>query len=50
MKKFLTLFFALVLALSCIGLVACGGGNDNTPEETTYTITFMSEGEVYKTQ
>lgn len=49
MKKVLTLIFAFVLAISCVGLVACGEKDNNT-EESTFTVTFMSEGVVYKTQ
>jgi len=34
MKKLISIMLALVLMLSCSALIACGGGDDNTPEQT----------------
>ena len=59
MKKFLTLLLSLMLSLSCIGLIACGGeeegtgeGAGNTPSgsQVTYTVTeaqFNSAFDIY---
>ncbi len=35
MKKLVSLLFVLLLALSCVTLVACGGGGDDTEEATS---------------